>query len=302
MKLLMLVFYGMLIGVANIIPGVSGGTMAASLGIYDEMIASISHLKREWKKSLLFLGPLLLGAALGVVFFSYSIEFLLSNYPLPTALAFIGLILGGLPLLFHELQTSLTQEKRPLNWTHALIFILFFGLIVWMSYLNADVGAARTFQLSIAELTGLFAIGVLGASAMVIPGVSGSLIFMIFGYYYSIIKTLNHFFDGLKIFDIMVMINTAKFLFPFGVGILVGIFLISRVMEYLFKNYSSWTYSGIIGLVIASPIAVLKNTQALVHFDWSTQLFELFVGVILLISLGFMTYKLGVPRDKQKAE
>lgn len=88
---------GIIIGIANIIPGVSGGTMAVSMGIYDKLIHAVTHLFKEFKKSCLFLLPVLIGAAAAIVILSRVIEFLFDHYPLQTNLLFIGLIVGGLP-------------------------------------------------------------------------------------------------------------------------------------------------------------------------------------------------------------
>ena len=103
MTFLMDVIKGMLIGIANIIPGVSGGTMAVSLGIYDKLISSVSNLLRDWKKSLITLLPIILGCGIGIVGFTYIIEYLLSRHTFVTCLAFVGLIFGGLPVLFSSL-------------------------------------------------------------------------------------------------------------------------------------------------------------------------------------------------------
>lgn len=293
MNVMLLIIYGMLFGVANIIPGVSGGTMAASLGIYDDLIRSISNLKTDFKKSMRFLVPLFIGAVTGLVLFSYSIEFLLGTFPLPTALAFIGLIFGGLPLLIQRFKDSIRQERRKMGIGHVLSFALFFGIIVWMSYISAEGQSGRALEFTVKEIASLFAVGTLGAASMVIPGISGSLVFMIFGYYYPIIRNLNLFFSGLKALDWAVMINSAKFLSPFGVGVLLGVFLISKIMEYLFANYSSYTYSAILGLVISSPIAVLNNTNAFGGFHWATDFVLLIIGLVVAVILGWVTYALG---------
>ena len=112
MTTVLLIIKGMFIGVANIIPGVSGGTMAVSLGIYDDLIASITHLVKEWKKSIQFLTPIVVGAAAGVILFSYLITLLLTQYTLPTALTFVGLILGGVPILFHSFFEEVVFYKK----------------------------------------------------------------------------------------------------------------------------------------------------------------------------------------------
>ena len=95
---------GILIGIANIIPGVSGGTMAVSLGIYDKLISSISNLLKDWKKSLVTLLPIILGCGIGIVGFTYAIEYLLSHHTFVTCMAFVGLILGGIPILLISLK------------------------------------------------------------------------------------------------------------------------------------------------------------------------------------------------------
>ena len=94
---------GMLIGIANIIPGVSGGTMAVSLGIYDKLIGSISGLLKDPKRSIRTLLPIILGCGLGIIGFTYAIEYLLSRHTFVTCMAFVGLILGGIPVLFSSL-------------------------------------------------------------------------------------------------------------------------------------------------------------------------------------------------------
>src|SRR5690625_1582152 len=121
MNLFWLMIKGMLMGVSNIIPGVSGGTMAVSLGSYDDLIFSITQFFSKKKKSIRFLVPLALGLVLGVVFFSYAIEFLLAEYAFITSLAFVGLILGGLPILLKEFRETLTERNEEVSRRHGLV-------------------------------------------------------------------------------------------------------------------------------------------------------------------------------------
>ena len=100
MTWILYIIFGVIIGVANIIPGVSGGTMAVVLNIYDKLIDSVSNFRKDFKKSIMFLLPIGIGAVLGIVAFSKLIEFLLTNYPLATNFFFIGLILGSIPMIF----------------------------------------------------------------------------------------------------------------------------------------------------------------------------------------------------------
>ena len=110
MRFILDIIKGILMGIANIIPGVSGGTMAVSLGIFDRLISSITHLFKDFKKSISTLVPILLGLAIGIIGFSYAVEYLLKAHTLATCLAFVGLILGGLPVLLLEMKDGLQSQ------------------------------------------------------------------------------------------------------------------------------------------------------------------------------------------------
>ena len=114
MEFLSRVLKGLVVGVANIIPGVSGGTMAVVMGIYDRLIGAVSDLRRDFKNSLLYLFPIGIGAVLGIVLFSHLIKFLLEGYPMPTNLFFLGLILGSIPMIFRRARKESFQKSSLL--------------------------------------------------------------------------------------------------------------------------------------------------------------------------------------------
>ena len=109
MKLLKEICRGILIGVANIIPGVSGGTLAVSMGVYDKIIYALTHIRKEFKQSLKILVPVGIGAVIGLIGLSFVIKWLFEYYPIQTNFLFIGLIIGGLPAIFR-------REKGPFPW------------------------------------------------------------------------------------------------------------------------------------------------------------------------------------------
>lgn len=285
---------GIIIGIANIIPGVSGGTMAVSLDIYDRLISSISHLFKNWKASLKTLAPILVGAVVGVIAFTYTIEFLLSSYTLPTALAFIGLILGGIPGLWESFQRGLEKQKQTISISHIIAFTLMFVLVVIVLPLLQGAGTTLTaIQLDPLSLIKLFIIGIIASATMIIPGVSGSLILMVLGYYYLIINTITLFITALRTGDMDSLLPNFILLSVFGLGVLIGIFLISKAIEFLFEHYSSVTYSGILGLVVASPFAILLNTKALNDLQTAQALPFALVGIVLLVICYYGIYQLG---------
>ena len=291
MEIFLNVIKGMLMGIANIIPGVSGGTMAVSLGVFDQMISAISNFFSDLKKSLKILIPILLGMAIGIIGFTYVIEYLLKNQTLPTCLTFIGLILGGLPILISNFQTSMHKEGKGLSIVNILLFIVFFAFVIILSVSNASEEVLTTFTIDPITLVKMFLVGIVAAATMVIPGVSGSLILMILGYYYGILSTIREFIDALKAFNTSVLIEKTILLAPFGIGVLLGIFLISKLIEYLFNRHSVSTYCAILGLIIASPIAIIINTNAFSASNFS--IVRLIIGIILGLAGAFITWGLG---------
>ncbi len=144
MNTLMDIIKGMLIGIANIIPGVSGGTMALSMGIYDKLIGAVSNLFKDFKKSVMTLLPILIGCAIGIIGFTYIIEYLLTNHTYLTCMAFIGLILGGLPMLIRQLRDKLAKRGGSIGGSGAIAFLALFAVAVAMPLLGSDEAALTT--------------------------------------------------------------------------------------------------------------------------------------------------------------
>ena len=292
MTFLMDTIKGILVGIANIIPGVSGGTMAVSLGIYDKLIASVSGLLKDWKKSLSVLFPIVLGCGIGIVGFTYIIEYLLSRHTFITCMAFTGLILGGIPVLVSSLKKELVKTSSRIGFSGAAAFALLFCVAVFLPMMNAEDEVLKTFTASFGTMAALFFVGVIASATMVIPGVSGSLVMMILGYYYGIINTIKSFLDSLKAFDVPGLIHGFALLVPFGIGVLLGIFLIAKLITFLFEKFGIQTYCAILGLIIASPFAIFYNTGALRQLP-SLGILPVAAGLVLALVFGFVTYRLG---------
>lgn len=293
MNYLLLAIKGMFIGIANIIPGVSGGTMAISLGVYDDLIFSIANLTKDWKNSMRVLAPIIVGLAGGIVGFSYLIEILLSRYTLPTALAFIGLILGGIPILWFSLKHALKSANSSLSLKHVVVFLLAFALVAGMALIKESEASLSSFELTLSNVLLLFFVGIIASGTMIIPGVSGSLVLMILGYYYNILNTVTNFVDALRTGDFAGVLHGIGLLLPFGIGVLLGIFFISKLVGYLFKNQPIMTYSAILGLVLASPVAILINTNALGDLTGPKGGIFITIGIVLLLVCACLTYLLG---------
>lgn len=275
MKMIKLLLQGAVIGLANIIPGVSGGTMMVAMGIYDRLIRSITHLFTRFRRSIRFLLPILVGAALAILLLSRFFTWALDRWNIPTSFFFIGLILGSFPLL---MRTMKVRKPTSLMW---LLFAIFFIVVIGGAFFSED-SAQASYMLD-GSLTGillLFIVGIIAAATMVIPGISGSMILMILGYYRPILYTISALIDALKGFSILEFLRIALLLVPFGLGVVIGIFLVARLVEFLLKKYRKETSAAIWGLLLASPISILLQA------NWTGVTFLQLVASILLCVVG----------------
>ncbi len=257
MNLVKEILRGVMIGVANIIPGVSGGAMGGSMGIYDKMIYAVNHLRTEFKKSILTLLPYLVGMVLGIAVLSFVIGFLFQEYPYQTSMGFIGLILGGVPAIM----SGMKGERRGA--AHYLILLVFFAGIILLEVFGGGEEQARVLEPGVGMAIKLFLIGILASATMVIPGVSGSMILMLLGVYTPILEQIQAFIKAGMAVDIQALLSGTAILAPFGIGVAVGIVLIAKLIGYLLEHFRSYTYMGILGLVFASPVVVFLQMEAL---------------------------------------
>lgn len=285
MKSFILFLKGFLMGIANIIPGVSGGTLAIILGIYEEFISSLSHLFSNLKKNLKFLIPVGLGIGSSILVLSGVIEYSYEHFPLPTMLFFVGLVLGGIPMLMK----NVVGKKDSKKISSYMIFLTTFSIVIFMACaeLIFDIEGVVSFEnMTFVKYLILFLVGVIAAATMVIPGVSGSLMLMLLGYYYPILGKINSLLTFENLFSDVVVLGV------FGVGILVGIILISKLLEMLFKKFKTKTYFGVLGFIFASVIAIPISTCLEVS-DLSVNPLTVIIGIVLLNVGAYVSYKLG---------
>lgn len=275
---------GVVVGIANVIPGVSGGTMMVSMGIYDALIHSITHLFKEFKKSLTVLAPILIGAALGVVGLAFIIEWMFGVIPVQTNLLFIGLILGGLPAMTSKVKG---EKVKP---GYIIAFLIFFAIVVGSAALGSIEGNDADLTMGLWSIIKLFVVGVVASATMVIPGVSGSMMLMLMGYYYPIIETLNSFIKAAISLDFAGIWSGFCVLCPAGIGVVLGIFAIAKLIEIVFEKFPLYAYWAIIGLIVASPFAiVLMNLgvfSALNIVTFLTSVVTFIVGFFIARKLG----------------
>lgn len=275
MKSIILGIKGFFIGIANIIPGVSGGTLAITLGIYEKLISCISHFFKNLKENIKFLLPIGIGAIISILVGSKVISYALNKYTLATILFFIGLIIGGIPLLNRKI------KNKYHNISNIIIFIFTFSFVIVLSLLKGE-NIVSFETLDISKYISLFLVGVVAAATMIIPGVSGSFVLMLLGFYKPIIDCINALtkFDNIG--------HNMLVLVPFGIGVIIGFAVISKLLEYLFKKYETKTYFGVMGFVLSSIITIFTGAEGLIF-----SVPQLIVGIILFVIGFFIAYKLG---------
>lgn len=235
------IYRGILMGISDLIPGVSGGTIAFILGIYDRLLESISgFFSREWKKQLGFLVPLGMGIVITLLLFSRFIEYLLSNHYEATQFFFMGLILGVLPYIMKQ-----AEVKKNFTARHLVILLVIGAALASMAFIQTNDNVTPITELSVPTFFLLFFSGWIASMAMLLPGISGSFILLLIGVYSTAINALS----TLNLPIVMAI----------GAGVMVGFVVSSKAISYLLEHFTYVTYAAIIGLILGSLFVVFPG-------------------------------------------
>lgn len=264
------VLKGLLIGAANLLPGISGGTMAIALNVYEILIESLSICMKQPIRSLKLLWPYLLGGMMGLAGVTLIVEKTLKQFPYFTLLLFGGLVIGGLPAMMNKIQLKRVSLK------HACFFIAGGALILFFTIVSSQAP-----QQEYASMLVLFILGFFLSLSMLIPGVSGSLILIMLGYYEGLVSACRQLLSLVYRPNFDSFFFTLSWLMPFGLGLTCGLLVFSKLVSYLLKHYSNSTYCFMLGIVIASLWVMLKEIPILS--------FSLVEGI-----LGFVVFSVGI--------
>ena len=241
---------GIVIALGFILPGISGGVLAAILGIYQRMIGFLAHPFKDFKENVLYFIPVALGMLLGIGLFSYPIEYLLENYQVYVLWSFAGAIIGTVPSLLKESTRESDRDKIDLVWFLATFITSGLGLYA----LNFVVGTLT------ASFVNFILAGVLLALGVLVPGLSPYNLLLILGLYAPMLT-------GFKRFDLL-----GTFL-PIGIGAGTTLIIFSKLMDHALNNYHSRVYHFIIGIVLSSTLLILipnaGNTESIQYTDLS---------------------------------
>lgn len=272
-----IVIKGFIVGSSMSVPGVSGGTMALILGIYDRLIYSTAHVLDDTKKNLLFLFWFLLGSGIGIGSLAFVIKWLLETFPLIISFFFIGAVLGGLPYLFSKANVYSLSLKTVLFVLIGMFSVIFIRFLP-VNTLNFNMNQWITSVLL------LILIGIVLALALILPGISTSHILLVVGLYSPLLTAITQM-------DLI-------FLALISVSTLGGVFIITRPMEWLMIQFPHETYLLIIGFVIGSTMDIIGDIMipaipSVVTFEWIimigfSSLLCLFLGYTSVYALSKM--------------
>lgn len=257
MEFIRLLGVGIIFGIANVIPGVSGGTIAVVFNVYDRLInvitLNIKKIIKEWK----FLVPLALGAVIGVILFSKLISYLFNQFPLQTNWFFIGIILGSIPMIYSRIiepvknnieeDSEIVQEKKNIPYVSSFICcVAALALMIVMTFSDISefgnvVYTELTPYLGVKVFIGL----VLAAIAMIIPGISGSFLMLVVGVYSTIVTAVADF-------NIPILLIGCF-------GALAGLLFGAGLVRFLMSRVPSQTYGAILGLVLGSILVIFPG-------------------------------------------
>jgi len=242
---------GMLMGLANLVPGISGGTMLVATGIYTQFIDAISDVTRLklTKNSIVLLGTVVLFAVIAIGAFSGIIAGLLETSRWAMYSLFIGLTWGGAPLLWRMIRESDSKQKildGPVTTGFIAGVVIMAGLAVMQMTGATGGGGNPGFVMLVVG-------GIAGASAMILPGVSGAYLLLLLGLYDTIINAIKDCMSAAKDGDLGAIFDQLGVVVPVGIGIVVGIAGVANILRFVLHRYERATLGVLLGLLVAAP-------------------------------------------------
>jgi len=244
--------YGLILGASNMFPGMSAGTMGVVLGIYDKLIGAISGLLKKFKENFLYLLPIGIGMVIGIAGFAKFFDWALVRFPVQCYAVFGGLVMGSLPLIWRIAKKSGKSSKVSLSCI--ICFALALAAMVTMSLFSPPEAApAKSFTVGYALY--MFFFTAVSATAMIIPGLSGSFIMLLVGIYATIIGGISeflHFLTGQQ-----AALHLVAYLIPVALGCIVGFIVGAKLIHFVLDRFPKETYFAILGLMLGSMFGLV---------------------------------------------
>ena len=276
---------GIAVGGANVMPGVSGATLAVIFRIYDRLIESVNGLFSNMKQSLTFLIPVGLGMVAGILAAGEAVDFFLTRFSMQTGGFIAGLMAGSLPFLYAQTQHGTEKPNRKF-----FLFAIFAAVFIIATALfapDADTSVAiDTIGINGALVLHLFIGGLFAAATMVIPGISGAMVLMLFGLFPIAMHTIANIRTYLvSPTDYDLLISILAVCVPLGIGIVAGVFLGSKLIAVLLKKFYAQTYFVILGLVFGTVFVIFNDPATYQSHEDITPLLVVFTAIAFALGV-----------------
>lgn len=259
-KNIFLILKGILIGFGKIIPGVSGSLIAMSLGVYETAIHKVRYFFKNIEENMTYFFFLGIGVLIAIIFGSRIILYALENYYTITIFLFSGLVFGVVPSIKKKI------VKKDKQYYVCLILTIIFLTFIF----NFKSGSDFVYKNNLLSNIQVIIIGFLEAFTMIVPGISGTAIFMNLGYYNFLMNLFSH--------SIELVFSSFNIIFIFGLSFILSTYFISSLMNYLLSKKEKITYSIILGFSYVSMYFMFKDAILSIN-----SIFEIVVGIILFI-------------------
>lgn len=286
-----LMIKGFIVGIAFIIPGVSGGTLAIYLGIYQKLLDSISGIFSDFKKSMKFLIPFGIGGVISVLSLAKLFGILIEWNSWIVLMFFIGLLIGGIKHIY------LKANVKTFHWPSYLSGLIAFGFLILVIILNqsSSLDGVEYFDLSFMTYLLIIGLGIISATTMIVPGISGSAVLMVLGFYTAIVSNVIG-----NVLDFEAFSYNLQVVALFMIGVAIGIIIFSKVISYLLNRFPKQTYFAILGLILASVVGVfleIKDPTTHVSYESQTPIYNHFFAYVgdhpFVIIIGLLMLVLG---------
>ena len=299
MQHLFLVLTGFALGAANIVPGISGATLAVIFRIYDRLIESINSLFTNPKQALKFLVPVGIGMAVGILIVGTLLDDFRIRFSFQFSAFIAGLVAGGIPFIHNQAISK--DGKKPVFYVIAVAAAIVIILLAVVAP-SPTVEVSGEFSWGFTIL--LFVGGMVAAAALIVPGVSGAMVLILFGLLGVVTHTISLITDYLRTpFEFGLLPPIMQVAIPLGLGIIVGILLASKLIAFLLERYFTVTYFVILGLVFGTVFAVFADPDTYQSIDAVTPLLIVYgiiafiIGMVIALAFGKSPKK-----DEEKAE
>jgi len=279
---------GVFIGIALVIPGLSASTFAVVTGLYDKIISAVNNIRKQFKKSLLFLLPIGIGVAVGILASAGAILRIMYAFPLQSYGFFIGLVIGSVPTIYGKIKPGV--GKKP-NYAFAIVS---FVAIAFLAFIVPTDDVVSIYAIEgIGDFITIFTAGLIACFLLAVPGVSGSLIIILLGQYGTVYGAVSNFSEVILMLirrqegALDLGLDSGFIILAFAAGAIIGLLAAAKIIGYLIERFEVKVYFAVMGLVLGA-VVTLFYIGAAEHFTQASPAIAL--NIVFLAVFGALGY------------